>query len=356
MVKIVLEREQSNAREMDSSEVGIILCDLGGKIVYIGNKAEEWFALGEMTGRNLTDLTQSLERYIQPAAYTLTESIQDFLRGEMSFKQIEFSYARTEERLFSLYLTPVMNSRKMKNHGILLEFRACSAEEQMNRMRIERLGIVTHEIRAPLMTMMGYVEMLMQHDLSEKNRMRFLEIISAEGNRLSNLLDDLLDIEQMESLQLTYHKTYVSLVELVQKMAEQWNLKSSHYVYAHFEVEDAFVYADQSRLIQVLYNLLSNAKKYSPGQNRVDIHVGEDGPFFFVEVKDYGMGIPEELHERLFTKYYRVEQAGQIQGRGLGLYISKQIVEDHEGSLSVTSVPEQGSVFRLCLPKPSHLE
>jgi signal transduction histidine kinase len=199
---------------------------------------------------------------------------------------------------------------------------------------------------------------MMQYDFPHQTRTHYMGIIINEINWLSNLLEDYLSSERMEAGWHVYHKTYVPLVELIRQVSEQWNMKSSHLIQVNSEAEDVFVYADQNRIAQVFNNLISNAIKYSPGKNLVDIDIQEEEEFMAVCVRDYGMGVPQNLYDRLFEKFYRVDHPKyrQITGTGLGLYITRKIVEDHGGQISVASVLGQGTMFKLTIPKPDSIE
>jgi signal transduction histidine kinase len=143
----------------------------------------------------------------------------------------------------------------------------------------------------------------------------------------------------------------------VEGVAEQWNIKSIQRIYVHAFNGDFFAYADQNRMTQVLHNLIGNAVKYSPGTERIDITMWEENEWICIDVRDYGIGIPENVQDQLFTKFYRVDNSDhrQIGGTGLGLYISRKIVEDHHGTITFISAVGKGSTFKVRLPKQEDL-
>ncbi|WP_410997059.1 ATP-binding protein [Paenibacillus sp. TH7-28] len=356
--KMAEEQHDIDTYYLESFQEGILKCDTRGMIVFMNRRLRVLFGLEEMTGQDISVFTKAMDANIQQEEHKLTKIIQAFRKGEVNRNEGKFLYAKGPRCLFSFYVNPVLDEAQTACYGYLLVFRECGEEEAADKQRREMISVVSHELRTPLTTLLGYVEMLMQYDISPQNRRRYMEIIFAEGKRLSNLLEDVLDNERLESGVLNYHKTYVPLMELIYEVAERWNLKSSHLIHVDSEVEDAFIYADRIRITQVFDNLISNALKYSPGKELVSIRIAEEAGDYVIEVTDCGIGIPAEMHARLFDKFFRAGHSGsrQIKGNGLGLYIVKKIVTDHGGTISVTSEVGRGSTFRLHMPKPVHLD
>ncbi|WP_178075866.1 sensor histidine kinase [Paenibacillus oralis] len=352
------EQHDIDTYYLESFQEGILKCDTRGMIVFMNRRLKDLFGLDEMTGHDITAFTKAMDANIQQEEHKLTKTIQAFRRGEVNGNQGKFLYTQGPRRFFSFYVNPVFDAAQTACYGYLLVFRECGEEVAGDKQRHEMISVVSHELRTPLTTLLGYVEMLMQYDITEQNRRRYMEIIFAEGNRLSNLLEDVVDSERLESGVFNYHKTYVPLVELIHEAAERWNLKSSQLIHVDSEVEDAFIYADRIRITQVFDNLINNALKYSPGKEVIRIRIAEEAGCYVIEVTDYGIGIPAEMHARLFDKFYRVSHSGsrQIKGSGLGLYIVKKIVTDHGGTITLTSEVGRGSTFRLRMPKPDHLD
>lgn len=352
------EQQDIDTYYLESFQEGILKCDTRGTIVFMNRRLKDLFGLEEMTGQDITAFTKAMDANIPQEDHKLTETIQAFRKGDVNGNQGKFPYAQGPRRLFSFYVSPVLDTAQTACYGYLLVFRECGEEEATDPQRREMISVVSHELRTPLTTLLGYVEMLMQYDISAENRRRYMEIIFAEGNRLSHLLEDVLDSERLESGGYNYHKTYVPLIELIHEVTERWNLKSSHLIKVDSEVEDVFIYADRFRMSQVFDNLISNAIKYSPGKPLVLIRIAEEAGYYIIEVTDYGIGIPAEMHARLFDKFYRAGHSGsrQIKGSGVGLYVVKKIATDHGGTISVTSEVGRGSTFRLRMPKPVHLD
>ncbi|WP_434749402.1 ATP-binding protein [Paenibacillus amylolyticus] len=347
----IQEQRDISEQFIESVREGLVMSDRSGTITIVNRRIEEMFGLGNFLGESITDLAQAIDSMVQTDNFNLTEQTRAFINGEEAFIETNFCFDNVEQSVFSLYMKQM--DVPGKNHGFLLVFRDLTGEERLNRMKNELISVVSHELRTPVATIMGYVELMLMYDLPASQRKEFMETISSEGKRLSSLLDDVLDIQRLDNEGMTYHMIYVPLVELVEGVAEQWNMKSSQRIYVHAFNGDLFAYADQNRIVQVLHNLIGNAVKYSPGADRIDVTLWEEEGALCIDVRDYGIGIAESEKDLLFNKFYRVDNSDhrQIGGTGLGLYISRKIVEDHHGSLTFMSVPGKGSTFKVRLPK-----
>ncbi|MFE6078564.1 ATP-binding protein [Paenibacillus sp. NPDC057886] len=354
----IQEQRDISEHFIESVREGLVMCDLRGTITIVNQQIEKMFGLGHFLGRSIADFAKAMDLASTTADLCLVDKVNSFLLRELSFVETEFTYgADGTGNVFSLYIKHIESPHKSLNHGFLLVFRDCTEEERLNRMKNELISVVSHELRTPIAAIMGHVELMLMYDIPSEKRNQFMQTISAEGKRLTGLLDDFLDIQRLENDRMTYHMTYVPLIELVEGVAEQWNLKATQRIYVHALEGDFFAYADRNRIIQVLHNVVGNAVKYSPEADRIDITVWEDEEQLCVDIRDYGIGIAENVQGNLFTKFYRVDNSDhrQIGGTGLGLYISRKIVEDHEGTLTFSSAKNKGSTFRIRLPKHGEL-
>lgn len=347
----IQEQRDISEQFIESVREGLVMSDRSGTITIVNRRIEEMFGLGNFLGRSIEDLAQAIDTMVLTDNFNLLEQTKAFLDGETAFIETEFIFNNVEKSVFSLYMKQM--DVPGKNHGFLLVFRDRTGEERLDRMKNELISVVSHELRTPVATIMGYVELMMMYDLPAAQRQEFMQTISSEGMRLSSLLDDVLDIQRLDNEGMAYHMTYVPLVELVEGVVDQWNMKSVQRIHVHTFNGDFFAYADQNRMVQVLHNLVGNAVKYSPGADRIDVTLWEEEEWLCIDVRDYGIGIDEKEKDMLFNKFYRVDNSDhrQIGGTGIGLYISRKIVEDHNGTLSFISAPDKGSTFKVRLPK-----
>lgn len=235
--------------------------------------------------------------------------------------------------------------------------RANELLQEYDRLKSEFVGIVAHDFRRPLMAIRGFAELVMDEpDLPVDTRLEFMRTVINETDHLAVLANDTLLITQIETGQLSYNFREVDVGPFLLE-AVPLGL-SEHSVL--IDVPPAFpkIWADPDRLRQVLNNLVSNAVKYSPGGSSIVVRVRERGTqHIVVEVVDHGLGIPPEQVGKLFQKFARVRTDDhlKVSGTGLGLYISRLIVEGHGGQIWVESEVGKGSTFGLALPVDARL-
>jgi signal transduction histidine kinase len=224
---------------------------------------------------------------------------------------------------------------------------------EVDRLKDEFISTVSHELRTPLTSITGYVELAREQ--ADPEAARFLEIVQRNAGRLLELVNDLLLVARIQGGRLEIEVEQVDVRELAAE-----SVASAQPQAARRAVElvvrrgdgTAEVLGDRRRLIQVFDNLVSNAIKFSSEGGRVDVAVGRRGEEVVVEVTDAGIGMTDEERGRLFERFFRTRGAldRQIPGTGLGLYITRHIVEAHGGAIDVRSVDGQGSTFAVRLP------
>ncbi len=226
------------------------------------------------------------------------------------------------------------------------------------RLRDEFVFIAAHELRTPVTAIRGYLEMILEGIFGEVSEpvKKNLKIIEGANNNLVELVQNLLEIARNEAGKMTIEMTDIDLNEKISAVnAQLASLAIEKGLTVSFKPlhEKAMIKADAGKLSEVLVNIIGNAIKYTTGNGAVEIYQEEDNEYFITHVRDHGIGMsPEEL-EKLFSKFYRVKNAetSKIQGTGLGLFITKEIVERMEGKIWVTSEKGQGSTFSFSLKK-----
>jgi signal transduction histidine kinase len=229
---------------------------------------------------------------------------------------------------------------------------ALRASEQL---KSELVSIVSHEVRTPLASVLGFTSLLLQRDVPDEEQRRYLEIIDAQGKRLASLLDDFLDVQRIEEGRLELASARVDLAALLREQVQLYEaLSAEHRLELTLPTGPFVVEGDADRLAQVIGNLLSNAIKYSPHGGQVQIVGDRNGEAVRVSVRDDGVGIPESQHGRIFTKFFRGDAAASgIAGTGLGLAFARAVVEAHGGAIGFRSAPGKGSTFWVELPTVS---
>lgn len=228
--------------------------------------------------------------------------------------------------------------------------------QQAERLKDELVSTVSHELRTPLTSLRGFTELMLKRDFSPQKQREFLSIIYNESVRLTNLINDFLDIQRMESGRQVYHFETVSLPEFIRDTLSLFMTQGGTH---DFRLELGATLeparADSDCLRQVLTNLLSNAIKFSPKGGVVTVSAWRQDEQLLISVADQGMGIPQEALSQLFSKFFRVDnqETRSIGGTGLGLALVKKIIEAHEGEVWVESAEGVGSTFFFTLPLAS---
>jgi signal transduction histidine kinase len=214
---------------------------------------------------------------------------------------------------------------------------------------------VSHELRTPLTSMLGYLEILRDGEAGELSdeQEHFLEIIDRNCHRLYHLIDDILFLSRVDGGRFQLERSSVDLDALVTERVESIRpAAEKKRVEVRLDTTDGGVrlWADASRLTEVVDNLLSNAVKFTPEGGDVFVTVATSDETTHLEVRDTGVGIPEDEAGRLFERFFRASTAQNIQGTGLGLSITKSIVEAHGGTISVQSSVGVGTTITVDLP------
>jgi signal transduction histidine kinase len=226
---------------------------------------------------------------------------------------------------------------------------------RLSALRADFVSLVSHELRAPIASVVGSAQTLQQHwrELTPSQRDSFLALIRSETERLAGLVGDVLDTSRIEAGTFTYRFSDVDLAALIRDAVAGFSLAQDE-VDVTADVRGVLprVRGDRDRLQQVLTNLLDNAVKFSPAGEEVTVSAYGADSRVRIEVSDSGPGIPAEQQRLIFEKFGRGTTPGSRgkPGTGLGLFIARSIAEAHGGSLEVWSAPERGATFTLTLP------
>jgi signal transduction histidine kinase len=224
---------------------------------------------------------------------------------------------------------------------------------EADRLKDEFVALISHDLRTPLTSITGYVELALEDDLSDEVR-GFLDVVARNAERLLGLVNDLLFVARLQAGEMSLERADVDLADVVRDAVHALEPRAAAKGITLTCTVDSVpaLRADGGRVLQVLDNLVSNAVKFTPEGGSVQVSVGRGSGCVAIEVTDSGIGIAPEDQRRLFERFYRAEDAveRQVPGTGLGLYISRAIAEAHEGRLTVRSELGRGSTFRLELP------
>lgn len=229
--------------------------------------------------------------------------------------------------------------------------------KQLEKAKSDFISTVAHELRTPLIAIIGYCELLEnfeQMPLNESQKQEYLGIIQSNAEVLNGLVDDLLDIGRIQiGRSLGISRKENKLVELIDKVVASARLKSGRH---EIVVERGLgvpqlVWLDAGRITQVLHNLLSNAIKYSPSGGVIKVRVEGQKDRVSIAVADPGIGMTAEQVAQVFNRFYRADkESSESLGLGLGMSIVKQIIKDHGGDIVVKSEPGKGTTVTFSLP------
>ncbi|MBD2847749.1 response regulator [Paenibacillus sp. IB182496] len=349
------ERQRQMIRDMlDTIHEGVQFMDLEGTTRQINGQMRDFFGVDADH-----EIELPLDRFLahmrvrlrepEPVEAFICEALKN--GGASAGRSLGYELETPEQRHMQLYTEPLF--REGRQFGLLIVHRDITREYEVDRMKSEFVSTVSHELRTPLASVLGFAELLLHRELKPERQRKYISTIYQEANRLTGLINDFLDLQRMESGRQAYDMRAVSLSTILQETTELIRARSAaHQFVLDDQSESALVLADRERLRQVLTNLLDNAVKYSPAGGRIEIVSRAAGQWLSVQIRDEGLGIPQEELPRLFTKFHRVDNSDrrEIGGTGLGLAIVKEILDRHRGEIGVESEQGRGSVFTFRLP------
>ncbi len=225
--------------------------------------------------------------------------------------------------------------------------------ERLNRAKSEFVSIVSHEFRTPLTGIQGFSEMMRDEQLSMEEMREYAGDINKDVQRLNRMINEMLDLDRMESGRMTIHRERMDLNAVVDEAVDRVRPNApNHTLTLDLQRDLPQIQADRDRMTQVASNLLNNAVKYSPTGGRITVTTRAKGDQLLLDVRDEGLGIPTDALETIFERYSRVDSQAtkDIPGTGLGLPIVRQIVQLHGGRVWAESELGRGSVFHVALP------
>jgi GAF domain-containing protein/nitrogen-specific signal transduction histidine kinase len=339
---------------------GVLVTDDAGQITLFNHSAQTILDLPgtAVTGKSLEDFTGLFGR----AAKTWMDTIRAWASDPASY-QIGETYAERitldNERVVAIHLAPVSMGEEFL--GTVTIFRDITHQVAVDRLKSEFVATVSHELRTPMTSIKGYVDILLMGAAGQLTQQQtaFLDIVKTNTERLNILVNDLLDVSRIEAGKLDLVISPLDLRVMIEAVIRDIKLRSEKEGRPMDFVLDVpanlpRVPADEERLFQILDNLVINAYLYTPPGGRIEIQAVAREDEIQVHIKDNGIGIHPDDHERIFERFYRGEDPLVLasSGNGLGLSIARQLVDMHQGRLWLISegVSGKGSTFSFALP------
>jgi two-component system, OmpR family, phosphate regulon sensor histidine kinase PhoR len=239
--------------------------------------------------------------------------------------------------------------------ALVIAFRSVKKEVQLAQNKADFVSNVSHEIRTPLALISMFAETLeMGRAKSEEKKQEYYSIINKETQRLSGIVNKILNFSQTEAGKKKLHLQIIDLTLPIKDVlvTYDYHLRNQGFEYHFEEKEPLHIMADKEAVTEIIINLIDNAMKYSPVKKRIEITMGKENGLGWLSVKDYGVGISAHDQKHIFGKFYRVSSGdlAKSRGTGLGLSLVKQLLEQQNGKISVSSELGKGSVFTVYLP------
>lgn len=340
--KIQSNRLKTTLENIPSS---VLMIDKHGEIVVANHAYYEVFQPDRKIENK--DYTSYLDNEIQKLI------LESFRTERPLYDQVETFINDVHHKYFDVSCVPILSKSKKRLEGMVVVMHDITNLKKLENLRREFVANVSHELKTPITSIKGFAETLIEGAKNDEQSLdMFLNIILKESNRIESLVMDLLDLSHIEQ-QTELETSYVNLSELayttIDNLQNQARYKN---IVIESDIEnDVIIEAHENKMAQVITNLLSNAINYSLEDNKVIVRVYRKGLKVNLEIEDFGIGIDKESQKHIFERFYRVDKARSRDsgGTGLGLSITKHIVEAHNGTINVESVPGEGSLFRVSI-------
>ncbi len=353
--QLTLERNKLEAVLMSIIN-GVIVCDNFDNVVLANSTSLKMLDIEEnqFIGMKIQDYIDS---HGQKCFLDKIEEFKDTPLNIIEQKPIEFNIEAGKLTIKAM-ISP-MFSKQQDYVGYIIVLIDVTRETEVNKLKNTFISNVSHELRTPVTVLRTYIDTLCNNgdDFDEETKKEFMQTIDTEAKRLHSMVNDILDFSRLESGSVQLRKEYANLVELLEQninsikiLADEKNIKISYEKQENLPT----VPINVESIDRVIRNLLSNAIKYSPDGKDIFVTIGlsEDEKDIKFSVRDTGIGIAKEHLEKIFDRFYRVENATHtVKGTGLGLHLVKMTIEKHHaGKITVTSVENEGSTFTVLLP------
>ena len=347
--KLIESAENKKSKELDINNRiflhmtdGIIAFDMDGKIILINPAAKKLLSIAPEDGTfeavfGKFNLDINMEKIIYLENWTSTE------------QRIE-----VEDKYVKAFFAPFRNE-KDRPAGVITVLQDITEHVKLDNMRKEFIADVSHELKTPITSIMGYADTLLESEYDKEIRDKFLNVIATEARRMAKLVTDLLTLSRYDNNKNKLQKEQFDLGELVKRCQDKLAIeakKKNHKVNCFVTADVPPVYADKGDIERIVLNILSNSIKYTNENGKINIYVGFVYNDAYIKVLDNGIGIPEEDLSRIFERFYRVDKARtrEMGGTGLGLSIAKDLLDKNGGSIDIKSIVGEGTEVVIKIP------
>ena len=321
---------------------GIIVFSMEGNITHINPAAIEFLKISEKDN--------TFERIFKKVNIDINLEKIVYLEDWTSSEQ----RVQVEERYLNIFFASLKDENERPS-GIMVVIQDITEHVKLDNMRKEFVADVSHELKTPITSIMGYSDTLLEGEYDKETQDKFLNVISTEARRMAKLVTDLLILSRYDSNKVNYEVTEFDLGELTKKCQEKLQIeidKKKQNAECFVTANVPPVYANKEGIERVILNILSNSIKYTKEAGNIKIYVGFVYNDAYIKVIDNGIGIPEEELNRIFDRFYRVDKARtrELGGTGLGLSIAKEILDKNRGSIDIKSQLGKGTEVVIRVP------
>ena len=321
---------------------GIIAFNMQGEIILINPVAKKFLSISPEDNTfddifKKFNLDINMEKVIYLESWTSTEE-----------------RIQVEDRFVKVLFAP-FKDEKDRPDGVIAVIQDITEHVKLDNMQKELIADVSHELKTPITSIMGYADTLLEGGYDEETQQKFLNVIASESRRMARLATHLLTLSRYDSNKKKTQKESFDLGELVKRCQEKLAIeikKKQHKVNCFVTADVPLVYADKYDIERVVLNILTNSIKYTPEGGEIKIYVGFVYNDAYIKIFDNGIGIPEEDLSRIFERFYRVDKARsrEMGGTGLGLSIAKEILDKNGGSIDIKSKVGEGTEVVIRIP------
>ena len=321
---------------------GIIAFNMSGEIILINPAAKKFLSISP-EDNTFNDIFKKFEIDINMEKIIYLES---WTSTEKRFQ--------VDDRYVKVFFAPFKNETERPD-GVIAVIQDITEHVKLDNMQKELVADVSHELKTPITSIMGYADTLLEGGYDEETQQKFLNVIASESRRMARLVTDLLTLSRYDSNKKKTQKEAFDLGELVKKCQEKLAIeikKKNHTVNCFVTADVPLVYADKDDIERVVLNIMTNSIKYTQDGGEIKIYVGFVYNDAYIKIFDNGIGIPEEDLSRIFERFYRVDKARtrEMGGTGLGLSIAKEILDKNGGSIDIKSKVGEGTEVVIRIP------
>jgi PAS domain S-box-containing protein len=335
--KVHDEHRAAMAEIVASLGEGLLAIDPRGRVVVANPRVGEMFGSGrDLIGRSVLEVVRK---------QSVVAALDKALRGEASTDRVSVG-AGDDQRQIEVRAVPVEASPEIAAVALFIDI---TTIERLQRIRKDFLEDFSHEVRTPLAGLRSASETLEQGGVSPEAEQKLRQVMQRQLARIERLVNDLAELNQIESGQLVLDRHPISLLQVLGELCADFQGRTDSVRYV-LDGQDAIASVDASRAQQIFANLLDNAAKHGGGRGEVHVEVGREDGDAVVRVSDQGPGIPPHEVERIFHRFYRVDRSRSSSGTGLGLAIAKHLVALHGGTIRAWNRAGGGATFEVRLP------